>query len=329
MNEMNDSTLTQTDLIKRPIQGFTTQEMALLQDLLDREKYDYTADESFLAPKAEKLIFDPAKDLPEIDASWYRPLLDSLTSHAREEHTGKHLVLTAAQEQVIFLRFNYCRFRVAELLGTLGRRRPTPAKARKILDWHNRAMQLRHQIAEVNVALVMAMAKRTRAEDMEFADMLGEGNMALLRAVDKFDVSRGFKFSTYACRAILKAFGRQGMKQTKYRQNNPVHFDPEMERVNPNDIRDQTERSDGSAEVRTIMVQNLARLSPLEREVIHHRFGLDTPRGSRPLTLEQVGSRVGVTKERVRQVQKAAIAKLKWYIEHDGSEDTDTHAVVA
>ena len=119
------------------------------------------------------------------------------------------------------------------------------------------------------------------------------------------------------------------MKQTKYRQHNPVHFDPEMERVNPNDLRDQTERSDGSAEVRTIMVQNLARLSPLEREVIHYRFGLDAPRGSRPLTLEQVGSRIGVTKERVRQVQKAAIAKLKWYIEHDSSEGFDNEAVVA
>ena len=90
-------------------------------------------------------------------------------------------------------------------------------------------MQLRHEIAEVNVASSWPWPK-TRAEDMEFADMLGEGNMALLRAVDKFDVSRGFKFSTYACRAILKAFGR-GRKQTKYRQHNPVHFDPEMERV--------------------------------------------------------------------------------------------------
>lgn len=329
LNEMNDSTAAHTDLLKRPLTGFSLPEMRLLQQLLELEKYDYTPDESFVLPKAEKTIFNASEDLPEIDASWYRPLLDSLTTHAREEHTGKHLVLTAAQERVIFLRFNYCRFRVAELLGTLNGRRPTPAKARKILDWNARAMQLRHEIAEVNVALVMAMAKRTRAEDMEFADMLGEGNMALLRAVDKFDVSRGFKFSTYACRAILKAFGRQGMKQTKYRQHNPVHFDPEMERVNPNDLRDQTERSDGSAEVRTIMVQNLARLSPLEREVIHYRFGLDAPRGSRPLTLEQVGSRIGVTKERVRQVQKAAIAKLKWYIEHDSSEGFDTEAVLA
>ena len=151
---MNDSTAAHTDLLKRPLTGFSLPEMRLLQQLLELEKYDYTPDESFVLPKAEKTIFNASEDLPEIDASWYRPLLDSLTTHAREEHTGKHLVLTAAQERVIFLRFNYCRFRVAELLGTLNGRRPTPAKARKILDWHARAMQLRHEIAEVNVCLL-------------------------------------------------------------------------------------------------------------------------------------------------------------------------------
>ena len=141
---MNDSTAAQIDLLKRPLSGFSLPEMRLLQQLLDLEKYDYTADESFLLPKAEKAIFDPSKDLPEIDASWYRPLLDSLTTHAREEHTGKHLVLTAAQARVIFLRFNYCRFRVAELLGTLSGRRPTPAKARKILDFHKQLFYRPH-----------------------------------------------------------------------------------------------------------------------------------------------------------------------------------------
>ncbi|HCD29232.1 MAG TPA: hypothetical protein DEQ73_01360, partial [Phycisphaerales bacterium] len=102
---MNDLTAAHTDLLKRPIPGFSIPELKLLQQLLELEKYDYTADESFLLPKAQKSIFDASEDLPEIDASWYRPLLDSLTAHAREEHTGKHLVLTAAQERVIFLRF--------------------------------------------------------------------------------------------------------------------------------------------------------------------------------------------------------------------------------
>ncbi|MEZ6241833.1 MAG: sigma factor [Phycisphaerales bacterium] len=73
------------------------------------------------------------------------------------------------------------------------------------------------------------MAKRTRMSEVDFADLVSEGNMALLRAVDKFDAGRGFKFSTYACRAILKAFSRQGMKLSKYRQRFPTDFDPKLE----------------------------------------------------------------------------------------------------
>ena len=82
---MNDSTAAHTDLLKRPLTGFSLPEMRLLQQLLELEKYDYTPDESFVLPKAEKTIFNASEDLPEIDASWYRPLLDSLTTHAREE----------------------------------------------------------------------------------------------------------------------------------------------------------------------------------------------------------------------------------------------------
>merc|ERR1711879_833309 len=96
--------------------------------------------------------------------------------------------------------------------------------------WYRKSERIREQIAETNLALVLAMAKRTRMSEVDFSDLVSEGNMALLRAVDKFDVGRGFKFSTYACRAILKAFSRSGMKHTRYRQMFPADFDPKMER---------------------------------------------------------------------------------------------------
>ena len=79
-----------------------------------------------------------------------------------------------------------------------------------MLRWYRTAKGYREQIAETNLALVLAMAKRTRMSEVDFADLVSEGNMALLRSVDKFDCRRGFKFSTYACRAILKAFSPSG-----------------------------------------------------------------------------------------------------------------------
>ena len=140
--------------------------------------------------------------------------------------------------------------------------------------------------------------------------------MALLRAVDKFDCGRGFKFSTYACRAILKAFSRQGMKLSKHRQRFPTDFDPKLEKSNFIEVkRDEFER-DAAEEVRRIVSENRADLSEIERTVIEHRFGLESPAAAeKPMTLEQVGQIIGVTKERVRQIQNKAMEKIRLQLE--------------
>ena len=106
---------------------------------------------------------------------------------------------------VLFLKFNFARFKIARIQEKLGGRLPSDTVKRDLLHWNNIANRYREQIAETNLALVLAMAKRSRMSDVDFADLVSEGNMALMRSVDKFDCERGFKFSTYACRAILKA----------------------------------------------------------------------------------------------------------------------------
>jgi len=228
---------------------------------------------------------------------------------------GKSVLLTAAQERILFLKFNYARFRMRELQDALGARRPDLATAREILRWHAVADGFREQIAETNLALVLAMAKRVRIMDGEFSDLISEGNMALMRSVDKFDCGRGFKFSTYACRAILKAFSRHGMKSTRHRQRFPADFDPAYEKSDFVETRRAEAVSDSADEVRYIMEHNEADLTSVERTVISHRFGIGSPAETVPLTLEQVGQIIGVTKERVRQIQNKALAKLRATIE--------------
>jgi RNA polymerase sigma factor (sigma-70 family) len=165
------------------------------------------------------------------------------------------------------------------------------------------------------------MAKRAKLNDMDFADLVSEGNMALLRAIDKFDVSRGFKFSTYACRAILKAFSRSGITLTKYRQLFPTDFDPKLERSDYKEKQRAEHEGDCVDEVREIFTQNRAALTDIERSVIEHRFALGPPQPSdphsSPMTLAQVGKIVGVTKERVRQIQNKAFIKIKAALEND------------
>src|SRR6185436_9796528 len=166
-----------------------------------------------------------------------------------------------------------------------------------------------------NLALVLAMAKRTRMSEVDFADLVSEGNMALLRAVDKFDAGRGYKFSTYACRAILKAFSRQGMKLSKYRQRFPTDFDPKLERSNFLETKRNTFEKDAAEEVKRIVLDNRADLTDVERTVIEHRFGLESGDNEKPMTLEQVGQIIGVTKERVRQIQNKAMEKIRLELE--------------
>jgi RNA polymerase sigma factor (sigma-70 family) len=139
--------------------------------------------------------------------------------------------------------------------------------------------------------------------------------MALLRAVDKFDAGRGYKFSTYACRAILKAFSRQGMKLSKYRQRFPTDFDPKLEKSNFLETKRSTFEKDAAEEVKRIVLQNTADLTDVERTVIEHRFGLESGELDKPMTLEQVGQIIGVTKERVRQIQNKAMEKIKLQLE--------------
>lgn len=301
--------------------SFSPEEQAILRQLMAEEQ-DYIDSPEFRKKDAERTLFERAPEIRKPDASWYHPVMDDIAgSRARLPKTTDQVILTGAEERVLFLQFNYSRHRIAEIqkvVNATDSRQPTAAQAREMLKWHGIAENLRVQIAETNLALVLAMAKRTRMSEVDFADLVSEGNMALLRAIDKFDCERGFKFSTYACRAILKAFSRQGMKLSKYRQRFPTDYDPKLERSNLLDTRRADLANDAASEVRRIVDENVAELTDIEKQVIEHRFRLHTPDdGKRPLTLEQVGHIIGVTKERVRQIQNKALEKIRIRLEND------------
>ncbi len=292
----------------------------LLATLLNpNNPQDYIDSPVFREVGAEKSIYDEAPDIQKPDTSWYHPVMDDLSpGKSRTVKSTQQVILTGAEERVLFHQFNYARFRVGEIqnsVWTSESRKPTPEQAEEVLGWYRRAEVIREQIAETNLALVLAMAKRTRMSEVDFADLVSEGNMALLRAVDKFDAGRGYKFSTYACRAILKAFSRQGMKLSKYRQRFPTDFDPKLERSNFLETKRADFEKDAAEEVKRIVLENRADLTDVERTVIEHRFGLETTESEKPMTLEQVGQIIGVTKERVRQIQNKAMEKIRVELE--------------
>jgi RNA polymerase sigma factor (sigma-70 family) len=256
---------------------------------------------------------------------------DLSAARGRTVKSAQQVILTGAQERILFHCFNYarhCIWKIQQEVWASESKQPTPEQADAVLKWFRKADYIREQIAETNLALVLAMAKRTRMSEVDFADLVSEGNMALLRAVDKFDAGRGYKFSTYACRAILKAFSRQGMKLSKYRQRFPTDFDPKLERSNYLEIKRTSFEKDAADEVRRIVTENRAELSEVERTVIEHRFGLETGEIEKPMTLEQVGQIIGVTKERVRQIQNKAMEKIRLQLEAHFLGNKDALAAV-
>jgi len=227
--------------------------------------------------------------------------------------------IKAGDERHQFLWLNYCRYRVLRILEEQAGQRLSARAAMELLRWEHATAQAREEIVRANVPLVLAMAKRTRAARVDFADLVSEGNLALLRAVDKFDCARGYKFSTYACRAILKSFSRVAARTARYRGHFPVEFDPTLEKSDHAEQKRNVAEDESVEALRTILGNNLAELSDVEERVIRLRFALDGAPEERALhnkTLEQVGAMIGLTKERVRQIQNKALAKLRDLLEN-------------
>jgi RNA polymerase primary sigma factor len=227
----------------------------------------------------------------------------------------RHKVLTADEERDLFVRFNYCRYQMMCIVHDHEGRRLGLESTKELLHWAAEALLTRNHIVRANTSLVMAMARRTKTVGVELGDLVSEGNLALLRCVDKFDCARGFKFSTYACRAIMSGFSRLGAKSARYRTQFPAPFDPTFERSDFLEHQRAGEADDCVTGLKLILSHNTADLSRVEQRVISARFALDRagrkePKG-RPRTLEQVGALLGVSKERVRQIQNRALQKLR------------------
>ena len=275
------------------------------------ESYAFMDSPIFLQKNIEHDLFDFESEPQLPMVSWYQPTRDEAVD---ETMAAAPQLMKPAEERTMFLRFNYSKRELVRLQKLIKKSGLTRKRAEEFLMWHRRFEHFREYLVRTNLALVLAMAKRTRLGDVDFAEIVSEGNMALIRAVDKFNVDRGFKFSTYACRAILKAFSRTALKSSRHRTRFPVEFEPEMEKSDWQDRRRDAVEEDCIDELKAIVDRNLADLSQVEETVIRRRFNWKQE-DETPLTLEEVGQIIGVTKERVRQIQNKALAKIRSVME--------------
>ncbi len=271
------------------------------------DKVEWVDHQSFQLPDSEERYFGKSCEDVSVPAWTHFPQVDENVPEARVKRTA----LKAEDEVRMFLTYNYAKYRLEKLIESQQRRK-SATRAEKMVLWFTRSMKCRAALVRANLALVLAMAKRSRIPNVDFGEMVSEGNMALLRSVEKFDVSRGFKFSTYACRAILKGFNRMATKTGRYHQRFPAEYDPEMERSDYDVKKHEMQRENSVDAVREILEKNSAKLTEVERKIVIERFAINS-RDSRAKgrTLAEVGKMVGLTNERVRQIQNVALEKIK------------------
>ncbi len=275
-------------------------------------RVDYIPNPEYLSAGAEEELF--GSNAPMILTPQWR--------HSQRFEDGQDDVetpqarapnLSRQDEAVLFRRYNCARRHLAALMEKQTRCF-AGSLVPEILMWHRRGLENRTALAEANMALVVAMARRSRASSVDFGDLVSEGNMVLLRAVDKFDFSRGFRFSTYACTAILRAFGRLAAVDGTYRKRFPTNSELERDLGDESKGQHAYQGELALKDLRREMILNRAGLTDVERTVLGARFALAGR--DHVHTLQEAGGLVQLTGEGVRHVQNRALAKLRLVLEH-------------
>jgi len=298
-------------------------------------------------------------DEPDLDSDEPGVSADPVRNYLNE--IGRTALLDAAQEVELSKRIEAGVYAEHKLAGKL------PVRERRELEAiaADGALAKAHML-EANLRLVVSVAKRYSNRGMSFLDVVQEGNLGLIRAVEKFDYTKGYKFSTYAMwwirQAITRALADQArtirlpvhvveqlnklgrlqrdMHQRFGREPTPEELASELDRTpeqieemlrnarqpvsldNPVGDDEDTRLGDliedfeapaasDALEYQTMIEtvhRALAGLEPREARVLALRFGLAE---GRPHTLDEIGRDVGLTRERIRQIEKEALAKLR------------------
>jgi RNA polymerase sigma factor (sigma-70 family) len=215
-------------------------------------------------------------------------------------------LLTAAGERFLFRKFNYLKYHANTLRAKLHRRRPQQRRVEQIERLLREATQTRNLIVQANLRLAAALAGKFAVSRADYEELLSEAHLILVNAVDKFDFSRGYRFSTYATHAIQRHFFRV-LRRRQRRKERETGASPELL---SSLVRPLEEQPIWNPQAAAELIGRLDDcLDPRERTIVTERFGLAG--GAAAETLKQVADRVGLSKERVRQIQLRAIEKLQ------------------
>lgn len=277
---------------------------------------DHIPNEDFARVRSERREAEILGPLPEAEVSLKKARLPSgLPPYLASLYEVP--LLSRDQEVHLFRKMNYLKYKAGRLREKLDLDRPKSSWMDQIEKYYDESVATKNQIVRANLRLVVSIAKRHVAPAENFFELVSDGNMSLIRAVEKFDFSRGNKFSTYASWAIMKNYARTIPDENRHRDRYRTSH-AEMFTATEDARSDQYEQESAQVQRESQVERILDRLDEREQQIIISRFGLH--RGQEPLTLKQVGAAMGVTKERIRQIEARALSKLRRAAEEDRIE---------
>jgi RNA polymerase sigma factor (sigma-70 family) len=277
-------------------------------------KIEYIYNPEFDAANADQIILTDPPDEQQPDAQ--RPRVPSqLPPYLQQLY--RFPLLGPDKEFRLFRRYNYLKFKAAILQQALDASRVRRRHLQAIDGVFEQANAVKNQIIQANLRLVVSIARRHVGAGPDFFEVISDGNLSLMRAVERFDYSRGVRFSTYASWAIMKNYARsipqEAYYHRRFRTDAELALDLAAERL---------ASEPPGAGLREGLVELLDKvlgaLTDREQTVLRSHYGLGAAES--PLTLEQIGHKLGVSKERVRQIERAALAKLRSAAGHLASD---------
>ncbi len=256
---------------------------------------------------------------PEFERMQLHEVLDDIdvsetsrTDHSRSDDDG---LLNPAAEMELFRRYNYLKYKANVLRSRLTEDECASDLLHQIGELLRAIDRIRDELVNANVRLVASIARRCCRNHNDFDDFHAEASVVLLKAIEKFDYARGFRFSTYATHSIQRHLFRVLQRRQKQARRERACQEQVMASIPDRDspvIPDE----EALQRLRQLWEHSDEYLSQRDRFVLTHRFGLDKAQQSK--TLREIAADIGISKERVRQIQMRALEKLRVSAEKEG-----------